>query len=78
MEQVVKGCYDCPMMRSDYWLGRHCKHPNGENIETKYHIEWDGHDDDGFPRGRGHFYPVTPEWCPLKTDSITIKIEQSK
>lgn len=76
MEKIVKNCDDCPMMRSDFWMGYHCKHPAGEEIETKYIIEWEDKDVDGHPMGRGTCIPITPNECPLKTDSITIKIEQ--
>jgi len=58
MEYVVTGCTDCPMAQYTDRRGDFCIHPSAEEGNV---LE----DDE-------HFNPVTPVWCPLNKEPITI------
>jgi hypothetical protein len=63
---TVNGCRDCPFLltqegcfQSKFW----CQSEQGK-IPKNLRSDYEGPGDDAFP--------VTPDWCPLKTDSVTV------
>ena len=83
MEFLVTGCKDCPMLDS----GAHheyqcfCMHPKSpkqfldredyENYEKERHTISQIEVDEDWDRKPFHI-PITPDWCPLNKESITI------
>ena len=65
MEHIVTGCRDCPMFNIDEF----CEYPQPavHNIPIKWNTESDS--------GKDWFH-ITPDWCPLKKQPITIKLEE--
>ncbi len=79
MEHIVSGCIDCPMLCEnnegedfcrhplvDKWLGVKGDHRRNEQ-EDKNIIETDSTSSNG-----QNWFPITPEWCPLNSEPITI------
>jgi len=62
MEHIVKGCINCPFSSYTDRRGDFCKHPLSE--------------EDHFIDGDYNFDPITPDWCPLNEEEITIKKQQ--
>lgn len=65
MEHLVTGCGDCCLCQegaTEYF----CLHPNGEGK-----IDYDS---SGYDLSYIEF-PITPNWCPLNEEPITIKKE---
>ena len=75
MECIVTNCEDCPMFydgrKSNDYDSLVCNHPESEykpanpieidcSGDEMSYIEW----------------VVTPDWCPLEKESITIKLKQ--
>jgi len=64
METTVTGCTNCPMFYQDEW-GNFCNHPRtskrGDN-EVRYNE---------------YGINKSPDWCPLKKESITIKYDNN-
>ena len=59
MNVKVTGCMNCMMYHEqDGWFN--CSHPNEK--ENLVLIEYDN-----------NFNPITPEWCPLNKEPITIE-----
>lgn len=99
MEQIVKGCVDCPYCFEDEYgrVGTKCMHINSATEKVKYQYGEKGIVDDSMEardyideKGNwlfkievekkliGHdedFSPITPDWCPLKKEPITILIK---
>lgn len=82
MEQVVTGCKDCPMFddghRHEYELI--CNHPNAPNqfhipLEPEKEVFRIEMDDSGYDMSYIEWV-VTPDWCPLKKEPITITIKE--
>lgn len=80
MEINVTGCEDCPMLDSgaEYEYQCFCLHPKaprqfseiGDSVEQVNEIIQIGVDED-WDRNPTHI-PITPKWCPLNTEPITI------
>ncbi len=84
MEINVTGCKDCPFYHNgiNYEYAHYCKHPNSiqkiscfASVVAEPKIELYGvqekfKDKDGYDYTAT--YPITPEWCPLNTEPITI------
>lgn len=65
MELTVTGCIDCPLVQcSD--LNWACCHPKLalSNIDYK----------DKILKENDNINPITPDWCPLKEEELTIKL----
>lgn len=63
METIVTGCKDCPLNSNDREYGDSCRHPSVK----------DGEYDRSLPTDSENGYEtITPDWCPLNTESITI------
>lgn len=64
MEQIVTGCKDCPMFNLEYddrfGASTSCNHPNHESLTVE--------DIDLTEKN----IPITPDWCPLNKEPITI------
>jgi hypothetical protein len=77
MEHIITGCTDCPLLEVDNEYGDHnCNHPlvpteirqeYGRDVVRRIEIELEE-----FCCGD----PITPNWCPLKKESLTLKFEQ--
>lgn len=67
MTQVVTGCDKCPFKNWGELGGSFCNITNEEFKEYAY--------DDSKPVGE-KCVTVTPDWCPLKKESITIEFEK--
>lgn len=69
MEYIVTGCKDCPFFNDghDYEYRVICQHPYSKacRIVVDEKMEW------GIPQEE-RFMPITPDWCPLNKESITI------
>lgn len=63
MERQVMGCNDCPMFSEQEWDGV-CGHPYFDK-----NIQYISYDDSDLRKG------LSPEWCPLKKEPITITIK---
>jgi len=68
MEHTVSGCKDCPFFNdgSSYEYIISCQHPHAPNQELL-----------STPSMKTTYeqkvvQPITPEWCPLNQESITI------
>ncbi len=60
MEKQVTGCIDCPFSYSfDISIGYGCTLDNSDRT-IKQHTK--------------KYIPIDPEWCPLKEEDITIKL----
>ena len=80
MEHIVTGCKDCPMFDNgaDYEYECSCLHPKaprqfseyGDSDELIDAIQQIEVEEDWSKKQ--HHIPVTPEWCPLNTEPITI------
>lgn len=80
----MTGCIDCPMFDdgSNHEYDEICKHPNapiqfyepsGEANQDVKRIKIESL---GEYWSKGHKYvPITPDWCPLNKEPITIKKE---
>jgi hypothetical protein len=69
MEQVVTGCKDCPMYSVDdsndsLIVYNYCHHRSHATV-TVQDIDLDKESN-----------PITPDWCPLKREPITITFKQ--
>ena len=65
-KMVVKGCIDCPMNSNDREYGSACQHPSIiDKDRLGKPLDYDE-----------NFNDITPDWCPLKKQSITISIEK--
>ncbi len=65
MNTVVKGCADCPMCHTDSEWPTICRHPLAVDCEDiKYSYTQKEY---GFG---------SPDWCPLKKETITIELKQ--
>lgn len=71
MEHIVMGCNSCPFFEDEY---NTCNHPIIDNwVEVPYkhnsnQIEMDCSGDE-----MSYIeFPITPDWCPLKKEPITI------
>lgn len=81
MEHSVKGCIDCPMFENyDNFTGSYCHHP-GAPFDPDLECAWVDKEDNpdyGPPKGDEHwpemYLPITPDWCPLLKESITITL----
>jgi len=64
MEHKVKGCSDCNFnIRREEYIYSYCGHPAHPN-------------NNGIPDDEDKlFEPITPDWCPLKKQPITISIK---
>jgi hypothetical protein len=78
-EYRITGCRDCPFLNEETeGDGPFCSHPNSDKalvIETKptetgLISHWNGN---FVP---DNYFPVTPEWCPLKKQSVMITLLQ--
>lgn len=68
MEQIVTGCKDCPLNSNDREYGDACQHPSVWKGEVK---------ERALPEDNNNGYEtITPFWCPLKKESITITMQQ--
>jgi hypothetical protein len=70
MESKVTGCPDCPFKNYDELrMEYECYHPKscGEHNGWSSRINYTGLCD-------GYEKLITPEWCPLKKESITITL----
>jgi hypothetical protein len=58
-EIKVTGCSDCPFFNdgANYEYRAKCQHP-ANNTDERIEVHW----------GK----PITPDWCPLKKEPITI------
>ena len=79
MEHIVSGCKDCPMYNSDSEYGDRCNHPdNFEYCEPLEHKIGKNIPDDvytsgeEFMRTRTNWKKLSPDWCPLNKEPITI------
>ena len=79
MEHIVTGCKDCPFLLEnnegsdfcrhptmDKWLGVHGDHHRDEDNDKNV-IETDSSSSNG-----QDWFPITPDWCPLNKEAITI------
>lgn len=84
MEHIVAGCIDCPFYNNgnSYEYAHYCKHPNSiqkvNNFTAEpeielYSVKEKTKEKDGYDYAA--MYPKTPDWCPLKQEPITIKID---
>ena len=82
MEHKVTGCSDCPLYHDGqkYEFAHYCGHPNSpqhvslfrSEPEIKLISEQDKFKDkDGYDHYK--IIPITPEFCPLNKELITIK-----
>jgi len=74
MEQIVTGCEDCPMFEQQEVMI--CNHPKAPNqiptpLNPTLEIEPIGMDDSGYDLSYIEWV-VTPDWCPLNKEPITI------
>jgi len=58
----VTGCSDCCLLANE-GSGYYCNHPNMEDNDEQNHIKTE------------NFIPLTPDWCPLNKEPITIEKE---
>lgn len=73
MEHNVIGCIDCPMFYMDnnerYGIETYCNHPHHKTITIEdIHTEIDKTNN----IVAGERVPITPNWCPLNKEPITI------
>lgn len=62
MEKVVTGCKDCPFKYEyDMAFGYGCKIDSSDRTIKK---------------SKKNYQPIDPEWCPLKTDDILVKLNK--
>lgn len=64
METTVTGCKDCPLV-AEIGSGHYCQHPIHKDTNGLYsfiHQDYESEDN----------VLVTPEWCPLNSEPITI------
>ncbi len=84
-ETKVHGCIDCPMYDdgANYEYEQICNHPlaphqyyepGEDNPDEIPRIEVTDNGEDFFS-GKYKEVPITPEWCPLKKEPITIIYE---
>lgn len=66
MEHIVTGCRDCPLNSNDRLYGDFCRHPSARLNDGE---------DNPLPVD-ANFYTTNPDWCPLKKQPITIKLEE--
>lgn len=58
---IISGCKDCPLCdMNDMSSGYSCKLPGSPDKTIKESDK---------------YYPVTPEWCPIKKNDIIFKFE---
>ena len=78
MEHNVTGCRDCPFYNDgqDYEFAHYCNHPKSPQEVNRFYSE---------PKIEivyekvGEYnkqVPVTPDFCPLKKEPITIKMNE--
>lgn len=84
METTVTGCKDCLLFYdgSQYEFNHLCRHPlapdNQESWRSPTEIKLERvteirkMDISGDDYEYGKIIPITPEWCPLNSESITI------
>ena len=58
MEHKVKGCSDCPFSRAN-------------DMNALYHCKLEGDKDVDVD---DLYLPITPEWCPLKAEVVTLSL----
>jgi len=85
MTVQVTGCKDCPFYNDGvrYEYAHYCKHPNSiqkvssftsePNIEL-YTVQEKFKEQDKYDYWGT--YPITPDWCPINNESITIQKEK--
>ena len=57
-QRIINGCFDCPFnYEYDMAVGYGCK-LDTENMSIKQSKK---------------YQPVTPDWCPVKKDSVVVK-----
>jgi hypothetical protein len=68
--KIVTGCNDCPLhyMYDDFYISI-CTHPKGQSGD----IEPSNDRTDLHER-----LPKTPDWCPLKQESLTLQYAEVK
>lgn len=87
METIVNGCRDCKFYNDGvrYEYAYYCNHPQSpqevNNFTAEPEIELvtvqeKTKEKDGYDYMAK--YPITPNWCPLKKEPITISIKQVK
>ena len=71
---IIDGCPECPCCdENDMGSGYGCQLMNIVNCKPKGHPE---------PRpyikeDTKTFMPVTPDWCPIKNNAVTLKLKES-
>jgi len=86
MEQSVTGCNDCKFYNDgvQYEFAHYCNHPNSPqevySFTAEPKIEFASKILKGKIGNSEYDYakitPITPDWCPLKQEPITIKLKQ--
>ncbi len=71
MEKIVSGCDNCPMYEGNYPFN--CQHPSNHDKRPKTRMEWHRTDPNDEWPATGTLHPITPDWCPLITEPLTIK-----
>ena len=72
MNTKVTGCRDCPFYNDGqrYEFAHYCNHPDSIQdvgyFKSEPEIKCERIDNETVP--------ITPEWCPLKKESITIEL----
>jgi len=84
MEHIVTGCKDCPLYKDgvNYEYAHYCNHPKSPQTVNLFtaepKIELTAEQK---KRESGYEYtvvhPVTPDWCPLNSEPITIIKKQA-
>ncbi len=71
MEQIVSGCKDCCFYHDGerYEYAHYCKHPNSPQSRTRFNSE----PEIKLEYENGMEVPITPDFCPLNSEPITIK-----
>jgi hypothetical protein len=73
MEVQITGCKDCPLFdNTGAEYGTYCHHPNRKTEEHTSSIGTSWFADAPIIDGADN-EPITPEWCPLIWEPITIK-----
>lgn len=64
-EIIIKGCKNCPVIdMNDFCPGWQCHLEEKENNSDPYTII----------QNDKKYIPITPDWCPLKKQSILLKL----
>lgn len=64
MEYKITGCLDCPLNSKDVEYGDACRHPSVRDENGMDRV---------LPKDANNRYEtITPDWCPLNKEPITI------